>query len=79
MDDIPPEEEIPPAEELIEGIAKIMDKALKPENGVGSVAGTAIMRELIISSITPAGDSHAYGHDFFGRIAPKSQPKSHSF
>lgn len=46
MDEILPAEEIPPPEDVIEGIARIMDSALTLENGGDSEVGKAIVREL---------------------------------
>ena len=42
-DEILPATEIPPAEDVIEGIAWIMDSALTPENGGDSEAGKVII------------------------------------
>ena len=46
MDEIMAEELIPPTEELIEGIAEIMDRALTPDGGGDSEAGKAVLRQI---------------------------------
>jgi TetR/AcrR family acrAB operon transcriptional repressor len=46
MDDIIAPEMIPPTDELIEGIAQIMDRALTPADGGNSEAGKAIVRQI---------------------------------
>ncbi|MCA9905858.1 MAG: TetR/AcrR family transcriptional regulator [Anaerolineae bacterium] len=45
MDEIVPAQEIPPLNDLIEGIATIMDRALTPD-GVDSEIGKAIVRQI---------------------------------
>ncbi|MFZ0548426.1 MAG: TetR/AcrR family transcriptional regulator [Candidatus Promineifilaceae bacterium] len=46
IDDMIPKEAIPPLDDVIEGIAFIMDRALTPENGGNSEVGKAIVRQL---------------------------------
>jgi TetR/AcrR family acrAB operon transcriptional repressor len=46
MDEILPAEEIPPVEDVIEGIARMMDRALAPPDGGDREAGKAVLREL---------------------------------
>lgn len=46
MDDLIPKEAAPPLEEIIEGIALIMDRALTPEDGDDSELGKKIVRQL---------------------------------
>ena len=47
MEGILPQEEIPPTEDVIEGIAIIMDRALTPELGASSEAGKMVLRQLV--------------------------------
>ena len=47
MDDILPEEDIPPIGEVIEGIATFMDRALTPDTGADSETGKTIIRQLM--------------------------------
>ena len=47
MDEIMPKENIPPTDDIIEGIADFMDRALTPEDGGNSDAGKAIIRQLV--------------------------------
>jgi AcrR family transcriptional regulator len=56
MDDVLSAEEIPPADMVIEGIAKIMDKALAPEDGGDSEIGKVIIRDLFKTGQQVAGD-----------------------
>lgn len=46
MDEIIPPEFIPPTDDVIEGIAQIMDRALTPADGGNREAGIAIVRQL---------------------------------
>lgn len=46
MDEIAASGDRPPAEEVIEGIAEIMDRALTPDDGGNPQAGKAIVRQL---------------------------------
>ncbi len=46
MHDVVPQEEIPATEEIIEGIATIMDGALTPPNGSNSEAGKRVIRQM---------------------------------
>ena len=46
MDGIVPQEEIPPTEEVIEGIALIMDSALTPTGNSASEAGKKVLQQL---------------------------------
>lgn len=46
MDEILPAEEIPPVDDVIEGIALLMDRALEPQGGGSREAGKAIIKEL---------------------------------
>ncbi|MBZ0302601.1 MAG: TetR/AcrR family transcriptional regulator [Anaerolineae bacterium] len=46
MDEVVPAEEIPPMEDLIEGIADFMDRALTPDDGGNQEAGKAIIRQI---------------------------------
>lgn len=50
IDDILPKEKIPPIEDIIEGIAAVMDKALTPEDGGNPEAGRAILRQIVAAS-----------------------------
>ncbi|MBZ0297474.1 MAG: TetR/AcrR family transcriptional regulator [Anaerolineae bacterium] len=50
MDDIVAPEEIPPLDDLIEGIADIMERALVPEGGGDTEAGKAIVRQIFDAS-----------------------------
>jgi AcrR family transcriptional regulator len=47
MDDVMPAEDIPPASDLIEGIAELLDRALTPPDGGSSEAGKQIIRTLV--------------------------------
>jgi TetR/AcrR family acrAB operon transcriptional repressor len=47
MGDVLPQEDIPPLQDVIEGIAAIMDRALTPEGGGNSEAGKAIVRQIV--------------------------------
>lgn len=46
MSEIMDEEFIPPTEDIIEGIAEIMDRALTPDDGGNSEAGKAILQQI---------------------------------
>jgi TetR/AcrR family acrAB operon transcriptional repressor len=46
IDDIVPKEQAPPMEDVIEGIATIMDRALTPADGGNSEAGKIIIRQI---------------------------------
>ena len=46
MDEIMDSENIPPIDDLIEGIADLMDRALTPDDGGDSDAGKAILRQV---------------------------------
>lgn len=46
MDEVKPKEEAPAIEDVIEGIALIMDKALTPDDGGNPEAGRAIVRQI---------------------------------
>ena len=46
MDEIMAAEFIPPADDVIEGIAEIMDRALTPDDGGNNEAGKAILRQI---------------------------------
>lgn len=50
MDEVKDEEDIPPVEDVIEGIADIMDRALKPEDGGNGETGKAILRQIFQAS-----------------------------
>ena len=50
MDEIMPKKDIPPIEEIIEGIAGIMDRALTPDDGGDSEIGKAIIRQIFEAS-----------------------------
>ena len=50
MDEIMTKEDIPPTDDIIEGIADIMDRALTPEDGGNSEAGKAILRQIVDAS-----------------------------
>jgi AcrR family transcriptional regulator len=50
MDELMDAEQIPPMNEIIEGIAAIMDRALTPEDGGNSEAGKAIIRQIIAAA-----------------------------
>lgn len=47
MDEIMDQEHIPPTDDIIEGIADFMDRALTPEDGGNNEAGKAIIRQLV--------------------------------
>ena len=47
MDDILPKENMPPFEDIIEGIAAIMDKALTPADGGNPEAGREVLRQIV--------------------------------
>jgi TetR/AcrR family acrAB operon transcriptional repressor len=47
MGDVLPQGDIPPLEDVIEGIAAIMDRALTPAGGGNSEAGKAIVRQIV--------------------------------
>ncbi len=51
MDEVFPKDEIPPIEDVIEGIAKIMDTALTPDGGADSDRGKAILRQIASDEI----------------------------
>lgn len=46
MDEIVPQEQMPPTEEIIEGIGAIMDKALMPEDGGDTQVGKVILKKI---------------------------------
>ena len=46
MEDVLPQDDTPPLEDVIEGIAAIMDRALTPDDGGNSEAGKAIVRQI---------------------------------
>ncbi len=46
MEGLVPPEEVPPIEDLIEGIAELMERALVPEGGASSEVGKAIVRQI---------------------------------
>lgn len=50
MDKVKPEEDIPPVEDIIEGIADIMDRALTPEGGGDSEVGKTILQQIAQAS-----------------------------
>lgn len=50
MDKVKPEEDIPPVEDIIEGIADIMDRALAPEGGADSDVGKTILQQIAQAS-----------------------------
>ena len=50
MDGIVPDEDIPPLDDLIEGIADIMNRALTPDSGSDSEVGKAIIRQIFQAS-----------------------------
>lgn len=50
MDDVMDAENIPPTDDIIEGIADIMDRALTPDDGGNSEAGKAILRQIVTSA-----------------------------
>jgi len=47
MNNVLPQESIPPTEDVIEGIADIMDRALTPETGSNSEAGKAVLNQIV--------------------------------
>jgi TetR/AcrR family acrAB operon transcriptional repressor len=47
MDEIMDAKNIPPTDDIIEGIAAFMDKALTPDDGGNSEAGKAIVRQIV--------------------------------
>ena len=50
MDEIMTKENMPSIDELIEGIAEIMDRALTPDTGGDSETGKAILRQMLEAS-----------------------------
>lgn len=50
LDDAFPKEDKPPIEDIIEGIADIMDRALAPDDGGDSETGKAILRQIAQAS-----------------------------
>ena len=46
MEEIMAKEDIPPTNDIIEGIAQMMDRALTPEDGGDNEAGKAIIRQI---------------------------------
>ncbi|KAA3643482.1 MAG: TetR family transcriptional regulator [Chloroflexi bacterium] len=50
IDDVLPNQDKPPTEDIIEGIAEIMDRALTPEGGGDSEAGKAILQQIAEAS-----------------------------
>jgi len=46
-DDMIPDDEVPPLDELVGGIADFMDRALTPEDAGASDAGKAVIREIM--------------------------------
>jgi len=63
MDEIVPPQEIPPLDDLIEGIATIMDRALTPEGGVDSAIGKAIIHQIFNASRQQYQQREASGQD----------------
>jgi TetR/AcrR family acrAB operon transcriptional repressor len=47
MDEVMDKENIPPTDDIIQGIADFMDRALTPPDGGNSEAGKAIIRQLV--------------------------------
>ena len=50
MDEIVPADDIPPTEDIIEGIADLMDRALAPEGGSDSAAGKTVIHQIFEAS-----------------------------
>ena len=50
MDEVMAAADIPPTEDIVEGIADFMDRALTPEGGGDSEAGKAIFRNIFEAS-----------------------------
>lgn len=50
MDNVKAEEDIPPVEDVIEGIADMMDRALTPEGGGDSEVGKTILQQIAQAS-----------------------------
>ena len=50
MEEVMDKADIPPTEEIINGIADFMDRALSPDDGTDSEAGKTIIRQLIQSN-----------------------------
>lgn len=50
MDEVMNNEDIPPTDEIIEGIADFMHRALTPDDGGDSEAGKAVVRQIIKAS-----------------------------
>lgn len=46
MDEVMDKDDIPPTEDIIEGIADIMDRALTPEDGGNNEAGKMILKQI---------------------------------
>jgi TetR/AcrR family acrAB operon transcriptional repressor len=58
MGDVMPDEDIPPTEDVVEGIADFMDRALTPDDGGDSEAGKAILRHIVEASRQQAAPSN---------------------
>jgi hypothetical protein len=50
INEVKPENSIPPVEDVIEGIAELMDRALTPADGGNPEAGKEIIRQLANAS-----------------------------
>jgi AcrR family transcriptional regulator len=50
LDGVVPREDIPPIDDLIEGIARIMDRALTPDDGGDREVGKTILRQIADAS-----------------------------
>lgn len=50
MGDVMDPSDIPPTEDVVEGIADFMDRALTPEDGGDSEAGKAIIRRIVVEA-----------------------------
>lgn len=57
MDDVLPQEQIPPLEEVIEGIALVLGSALTPPNAPSSDAVKAMMHQAVEAARSVYGDS----------------------
>jgi TetR/AcrR family acrAB operon transcriptional repressor len=50
MDELMDKEDIPPLEDLIEGIAALMDRALRPDDGGDKEAGKTVLRQIMAAA-----------------------------
>jgi TetR/AcrR family acrAB operon transcriptional repressor len=50
MDEVMPADAIPPIEDIIEGIADLMERALTPDDGGNTEIGKTIVRQIFEAS-----------------------------